>query len=169
MASHPESDRPQASLRGWGMPGDDAPRNSGEPADPPAGGEQDHNHSGARRLASDLTPEEFDELVSEGLDLIPRQLADQIDNVVILVEDEALPEQGEDELLGLYEGIPLTERDSWLTAGSLPDRIMIFRGPTIRYCEYADEVAQEVAITVAHEIAHYFGIDDERLEELGWG
>nr|WP_227994026.1 metallopeptidase family protein [Pseudactinotalea sp. HY160] len=116
-----------------------------------------------------MTTDEFDELVSEGLDLIPTRLTDQIDNAVILVEDEPTEEQGDENLLGLYEGTPLTERDSWWAAGSLPDRITIFRGPIIRYCDYADEVAEEVAITVAHEIAHHFGIDDDRLEELGWG
>lgn len=122
-----------------------------------------------RRPASDLTEEEFDDLVADGLDLIPTRLTDQIDNAVILVENEPTEEQGDGNLLGLYEGTPLTERDSWWAAGSLPDRITIFRGPIMRYCDYADEVAEEVAITVAHEIAHHFGIDDDRLDELGWG
>ncbi|MPV51482.1 hypothetical protein GCG21_16000 [Pseudactinotalea sp. HY160] len=159
------SDSPDPAA-GWGVPDGVAPHPGGSPAERPGEGGEDHTD---RRLATDLTTDEFDELVSEGLDLIPTRLTDQIDNAVILVEDEPTEEQGDENLLGLYEGTPLTERDSWWAAGSLPDRITIFRGPIIRYCDYADEVAEEVAITVAHEIAHHFGIDDDRLEELGWG
>ncbi|WP_454778654.1 metallopeptidase family protein [Georgenia muralis] len=119
-----------------------------------------------------MTQEAFDEAVAEALDLIPVELAEQMDNVVVLVEDEPTAEQlegNEDEdLLGIYEGTPLTERDSWWAAGSLPDRITIFRGPTLRLCESAEEVVEEVAITVVHEVAHHFGIDDARLHDLGW-
>ncbi|RPF27291.1 putative Zn-dependent protease with MMP-like domain [Georgenia muralis] len=120
----------------------------------------------------DMTQEAFDEAVAEALDLIPVELTEQMDNVVVLVEDEPTAEQlegSEDEdLLGIYEGTPLTERDSWWAAGSLPDRITIFRGPTLRLCESAEEVVEEVAITVVHEVAHHFGIDDARLHDLGW-
>ena len=120
----------------------------------------------------DMTQEAFEEAVAEALDLIPVELAEQMDNVVVLVEDEPTAEQlegNEDEdLLGIYEGTPLTERDSWWAAGSLPDRITIFRGPTLRLCESAEEVVEEVAITVVHEVAHHFGIDDARLHDLGW-
>jgi predicted Zn-dependent protease with MMP-like domain len=117
-----------------------------------------------------MTREAFEEAVSEALDLIPQELADRMDNVVVLVEDEPTAEQlaGEEDLLGIYEGTPLTERDSWWAAGSLPDRITIFRGPTLRMCESEDEVVEEVAVTVVHEVAHHFGIDDARLHELGW-
>ncbi|MCK6209698.1 metallopeptidase family protein [Georgenia sp. EYE_87] len=117
-----------------------------------------------------MTREAFEEAVSEALDLIPQELADRMDNVVVLVEDEPTAEQlaGEEDLLGIYEGTPLTERDSWWAAGSLPDRITIFRGPTLRMCESEDEVVEEVAVTVVHEVAHHFGIDDDRLHELGW-
>ncbi|WP_246006267.1 metallopeptidase family protein [Georgenia muralis] len=119
-----------------------------------------------------MTQEAFDEAVAEALDLIPVELTEQMDNVVVLVEDEPTAEQlegSEDEdLLGIYEGTPLTERDSWWAAGSLPDRITIFRGPTLRLCESAEEVVEEVAITVVHEVAHHFGIDDARLHDLGW-
>ncbi|MDX5400408.1 MAG: metallopeptidase family protein, partial [Actinomycetes bacterium] len=69
---------------------------------------------------------------------------------------------------GLYEGTPLTERGEWWATGALPDRILIFRGPTLRMCESVEEVIDEVRITVAHEIAHHFGFDDDRLVELGW-
>lgn len=112
-----------------------------------------------------MTPERFDELVSDALDLIPPELAAAIDNVVVLVADRD-PE--DPELLGLYQGIALTERD--LTyAGALPDTITIFRESLLEICDTEDDVVEEVAITVIHEIAHHFGIDDERLHELGWG
>jgi predicted Zn-dependent protease with MMP-like domain len=118
----------------------------------------------------DMSRDDFEEAVSEALDLIPPELAEKMDNVVVLVEDEPTVEQlgGEEDLLGIYEGTPLTERDSWWAAGSLPDRITIFRGPTLRMCETEEEVVEEVAVTVVHEVAHHFGIDDARLHELGW-
>ncbi len=114
----------------------------------------------------DMTREEFEDAVRDALDEIPEELAEQMDNVVVLVEDD--PPADDPELLGLYEGIPLTERgDSW-AAGALPDRITIYRRPTLALCESRDEVVDEVAVTVVHEIAHHFGIDDVRLHELGW-
>jgi predicted Zn-dependent protease with MMP-like domain len=113
-----------------------------------------------------MTREDFEEAVSDALDEVPPELTELMDNVVILVEEE--PPDGQD-LFGIYEGTPLTERDSWWAAGSLPDRITIFRGPTLRACDTEDDVIDEIAITVVHEIAHHFGIDDERLHELGWG
>ncbi|MEA2202687.1 MAG: hypothetical protein QOI89_3367 [Solirubrobacteraceae bacterium] len=115
-----------------------------------------------------MTPEEFEEAVADGLDSIPPELAAEMDNVVILVDAEP-PEGQEPSLLGLYEGTPLTERGSWWAAGSLPDRITIFRGPTLRMCATRDEVVAEVAVTVVHEIAHHFGIGEQRLHDLGWG
>jgi predicted Zn-dependent protease with MMP-like domain len=109
--------------------------------------------------------ERFEELVAEALDEVPPELMSLMDNVVILVEDD--PEDGRD-LLGLYEGYALTSR-GWNYAGVLPDRITIYRNPTLRICETEDDVVEEVATTVVHEIAHHFGIADERLHELGWG
>jgi predicted Zn-dependent protease with MMP-like domain len=106
-----------------------------------------------------------EELVGAALDLIPPGLAKAIDNVVILVEDHH-PE--DPDLLGLYEGVALTERDSSY-AGSLPDTVTIYREPLLDMCDTEADVVEEVAITVIHEIAHHFGIDDERLHELGWG
>ena len=73
-----------------------------------------------------------------------------------------------DQVLARGVGTPLTERGEWY-AGVLPDRISIYMGPTLRYCESREDVVHEVAVTVVHEIAHHFGIDDERLHELGWG
>jgi predicted Zn-dependent protease with MMP-like domain len=112
-----------------------------------------------------MDSERFEELVSDALDLIPPQLARAIDNVVVLVSDR---HPDDPDLLGLYEGIALTERDSSY-GGALPDTITIFRGPLLEICETDEDVIAEVAITVIHEMAHHFGIDDERLHELGWG
>ncbi|TDZ94671.1 Possibl zinc metallo-peptidase [Mycobacteroides salmoniphilum] len=111
-----------------------------------------------------MSEQRFEELVSDALDAVPPKLAAAIDNVVVLVQDRH-PE--DPELLGLYEGIALTERDSFY-AGALPDTITIYREPLLEMCSSDDEVVDEVTITVIHEIAHHFGIDDERLHQLGW-
>ncbi|MER5384323.1 metallopeptidase family protein [Streptomyces sp. NPDC002688] len=113
----------------------------------------------------EMTRETFEELVSQALDQIPPELTRVMDNVAVFVEDE--PPADDPELLGLYEGTPLTDRGEWY-AGVLPDRISIYMGPTLRMCETPDAVVHEVAVTVIHEVAHHFGIDDERLHELGW-
>lgn len=114
----------------------------------------------------DMSRERFEELVGEALDEVPTELLSMMNNVVILVEDA--PPDGEADLLGLYEGQALTER-GWDYAGVLPDRITIFRLPTLQACDTENDVVDEVAVTVVHEIAHHFGIDDQRLHELGWG
>lgn len=113
-----------------------------------------------------MTEQEFDAAVGDALDDVPAELLGLMSNVVFLVEDE--PPPGEPDLLGVYDGTPLTERYEGWAAGALPDRITIFRGPTLRMCQSRDEVLDEVAVTVVHEIAHHFGIDDDRLHELGW-
>ena len=107
----------------------------------------------------------FEALVADALDAVPAELMALLDNVVVLVED-ANPD--EPDLLGLYEGYALTER-GWDYGGALPDRIMIYREPLSAMCSTAEEVVEEVTITVVHEIAHHFGIDDDRLHDLGWG
>ena len=112
-----------------------------------------------------MTPQRFEELVSDALDLIPPDLAQAIDNVVVLVEGRH-PE--EPDLLGLYQGIAPTERDTTY-AGALPDTITIYRESLLEMCDSEEDVVEEVAITVIHELAHHFGIDDDRLHELGWG
>jgi len=144
---------------------------------------------------------EFEEAVADALDLVPPELTALMDNVVVLVEDDAPAE--DPELLGVYEGVPLTERDLHWAAGALPDRITIFRNPIMAFCAEIDGEADEcgaegcecepdadpeprpfteaaararfeeilrdeISVTVIHEIAHHFGIDDERLHELGW-
>src|SRR3954447_22803729 len=103
----------------------------------------------------EMSREHFEELVGEALDEVPAELLNVMNNVVILVEDR--PTDGSDDLLGLYEGHALTER-GWDYAGVLPDRITIYRLPTLGVCETETDVVDEVAIAVVHEIAHHFGI-----------
>ena len=110
-----------------------------------------------------MSPQEFEELVSDALDTLPPELAGQFSNVVVVVEDEN-PE--EPDILGLYEGIALTERDNY--SGVLPDRISLYRIPLCLMAEDLDHLVEEIAITVVHEFAHHVGIDDDRLHELGW-
>ncbi|MFI6324316.1 metallopeptidase family protein [Nonomuraea sp. NPDC050556] len=111
----------------------------------------------------EVSRQKFEELVAEALDTIPPELTAQMKNVVVEVVDDP-PEPN---LLGLYTGIPLTERGDWYSA-VLPDRIEIYRNPICEICDTEDDVIDEVQITVVHEIAHHFGIDDDRLHELGW-
>jgi predicted Zn-dependent protease with MMP-like domain len=112
-----------------------------------------------------MSADRFEELVGDALDLIPPELARAIDNVVVLIE----PRNPDDpHLLGLYHGIALTERDSHY-GGALPDTVTIYQDAILAICNSESEVVEEVAITVIHEIAHYFGIDEDRLHELGWG
>ncbi len=108
--------------------------------------------------------EQFEQYVGDALDGLPDEILDLLDNVVILVEDAHETE----DLLGLYEGIPRTERDEY-GGFELPDRVTLFR---LALCDYArdlDELIHEVRVTVVHELAHHLGIDDDRLHELGWG
>jgi predicted Zn-dependent protease with MMP-like domain len=110
--------------------------------------------------------EEFEALVDRALDSIPDEIAVLVQNVVVLVEDDAPPE--DPHLLGLYDGVALTERESNY-GGQLPDRILIFRKPLLAMCRDRDELIEEIGITVVHEVAHHFGIDDDRLHALGYG
>jgi predicted Zn-dependent protease with MMP-like domain len=144
------------------------------PADEPAVAlEPDHTVSPASELANAVEPDRpvvmtrqrFDELVSDALDQIPAPLTHAMDNVVVLVEDE---HPDDPDLLGLYEGVALTERSSSY-AGVLPDRITVYRDPVLAVCADEDEVVHEVLVTVVHEVAHHFGLDDDALHELGWG
>jgi predicted Zn-dependent protease with MMP-like domain len=114
----------------------------------------------------EVTREEFEGLVADALDGIPAELTAAMSNVAVLVEDD--PPADDPFLLGLYVGTPLTERGSWY-AGVLPDRITIYRRPILAVCRSPQEVVEQVRITVVHEVAHHFGIDDERLHELGYG
>ncbi|MGB3769821.1 MAG: metallopeptidase family protein [Rhodococcus sp. (in: high G+C Gram-positive bacteria)] len=110
-----------------------------------------------------MTESEFDDAVGDALDTLPDELAAFMSNVVVLVEDEHPTE----DLLGLYEGVALTERFDY--SGHLPDVITIYRLPILDIAEDASDARREIAVTVAHEIGHHFGIDDDRLHELGFG
>jgi predicted Zn-dependent protease with MMP-like domain len=114
----------------------------------------------------EMPRDRFEELVATALDEVPAELTALIDNCVVLVEDD--PPAHDPDLLGVYDGTPLTERDTGYTM-TLPDRITIFRHPTLAMCETEEEVVAEVRVTVVHEIAHHFGIEDDRLDELGYG
>ena len=113
----------------------------------------------------EMTQARFEELVADALDLLPAKFAAAMNNVVVLIEDRDPSDPG---LLGLYDGVALTERDSNY-AGVLPDRITLYREALLEMCGSEQEVVDEVAVTVLHEIAHHFGIDDETLHSLGWG
>jgi predicted Zn-dependent protease with MMP-like domain len=108
---------------------------------------------------------EFERLVEAALDDIPDEIARQVDNVVVLVEDD--PPADEPDLLGVYDGVSLTERTH--DHSGLPDRITVFRRPLMEMCRDRDELVHEIGVTVVHEVAHHFGIDDDRLHELGYG
>ncbi|WP_229052302.1 metallopeptidase family protein [Aeromicrobium sp. Leaf350] len=113
----------------------------------------------------EVDEDRFVELAEAALATLPPELASLLDNVALFVEDDAPAE--EPDLLGLYDGVALTERDTTY-GGVLPDRILIFRRPTLAICETEQDVVEEVHITVVHEIAHHFGIDDDRLHDLGY-
>lgn len=111
-----------------------------------------------------ISAERFEQLVGEALDEIPDELWDRFANVAVVVEDQ---NPDDPDLLGLYMGIPLTER--WDYAGVLPDRIAIYRIPLCLMCSDDEELVQEIRITVVHELAHHVGIGEDQLHELGWG
>lgn len=114
-------------------------------------------------LQLDLT--EFERLVVDELDLLPDDMVDGLENIIFVVEDR--PEDGTLNTLGLYDGVALTERDQY-GFGEMPDRIILYREPLLALCRDLDELRDEVHITLVHEIAHFYGIDDDRLHELGW-
>lgn len=113
--------------------------------------------------------EEFEELVARALDGLPEEFADLLDNVAVVVEEEPTDEELEsvglepeiDDLFGLYQGIPLSERDTFYDA--LPDRVVIYRGPILRACTSRREVVREIRDTVVHELGHHFGLDEEDM------
>ena len=106
----------------------------------------------------------FEERVAKVVESLPPELRTAIRNVEITVEDE---HPDDPDLFGLYEGVPLPERGDW--AGALPDRIRIFRLPLVESFPDPGELEREIRVTVLHELAHYFGIDEDRLDELGYG
>jgi predicted Zn-dependent protease with MMP-like domain len=112
-----------------------------------------------------LTPEDFERLVIDELDLLPDDMVDGLENVIFVVEDR--PEDGSLDTLGLYDGVALTERGQY-GFGEMPDRIILYREPLLAIVADLDELRDEVHVTLVHEIAHFYGIDDDRLHELGW-
>jgi predicted Zn-dependent protease with MMP-like domain len=117
-----------------------------------------------------MNESEFESIVAETLAALPAWVREALQNVSVLVEEVAgddLDPDGEG-LLGLYTGTPLTERESG-NAGELPDVIYLFRRPHLELELTGDELREEIAATLIHEIAHYFGIDDDHLDEIGWG
>jgi predicted Zn-dependent protease with MMP-like domain len=115
------------------------------------------------RRVIDVEPERFEEMVAAALDSLPEDLGRLMRNVAVTVEHGPGPRG----LLGLYQGVPLTSRTTQY-AGVLPDRITIYRLAICAICQTPDEVVEQVRRTVIHEVAHHFGIGDERLRELGW-
>ncbi len=112
----------------------------------------------------EVPEDRFEQLVADALDSLPEALGRHMDNVWVTVED--FDREGRS-LLGLYEGVPLTEREAY-GGLAVPDRITIFRLPICAHCRTEDDVVEMVRETVIHEVAHHFGIDDDRLDELGW-
>jgi predicted Zn-dependent protease with MMP-like domain len=111
----------------------------------------------------DVAPDRFEEMVGTALDSLPPRLGRVMRNVAVVVDNDS-HQLG---LLGLYEGVPLTERTHSYSA-VLPDRITIYRRAICAICRSEDQVVEEVRRTVIHEVGHHFGIDDARLHELGW-
>ncbi|MFF1541459.1 metallopeptidase family protein [Microbacterium sp. NPDC058269] len=113
----------------------------------------------------DMDAAAFEELVIDELDQLPDDMVEGLENVVFVVEDR--PEDGSLDLLGLYDGLALTDRTQY-GMGELPDRIVVYREPHLAQCETEEELRDEVHTTLVHEIAHFYGIDDEQLHEMGW-
>ncbi len=114
----------------------------------------------------EMSERSFETLVTDALDSLPDPFAQLIDNLIVVIEDHNAEEP---DLLGLYEGTPLTEREAYGSGLELPDRVTIYRLSLLDFCRDEEELRHEVQVTVVHEIAHHFGIDDDRLHELGWG
>jgi predicted Zn-dependent protease with MMP-like domain len=116
-------------------------------------------------VSLDLSPDEFEKIVIDELDDLPDEMVDGLENLVFVTEDR--PADGSLDLLGLYEGIALTDRGQY-GFGELPDRIVLYREPLLAVADTLDELRDEVHVTLVHEIAHYYGIDDDELHRLGW-
>lgn len=123
-----------------------------------------------------MSDAEFESAVQDAIDSIPDEFLDELENVAIVVADEpdeidfegdGLYAEGGD-LLGLYEGMSLAERDSGYGYGDCPDTITIFKGPHERLTGSREDIIEEVRRTVVHEIAHYFGMDEDQVDEMGY-
>jgi predicted Zn-dependent protease with MMP-like domain len=116
-----------------------------------------------------VPPEEFEALVEQALEGLPAELAELLENVAVMVEEEPDPEdlealemEPDEELFGLYQGIPLDERTSFYQ-GAMPDRVFIYRGPILRCCDSRRQVIREIRDTVVHELGHHFGLEEEDM------
>ena len=114
----------------------------------------------------DVSAEDFERLVIDELDLLPDEMVEGLENLVFVTEDR--PEDGSLDVLGLYDGVAVTERGQY-GFGELPDRIILYREPLLAVAADIDELKDQIHVTLVHEIAHYYGIDDQQLHELGWG
>ncbi len=120
---------------------------------------------------TDVSEEQFEAMVSDALDSIPPELADEFVNVAVVVEDWPTAAQLDGRsgtLLGLYEGVSLPSRSPLGYSGVMPDRITIFRGPLCALARDEEDLVRQVRVTVLHEVGHYFGMSESRLRELGW-
>ena len=116
-------------------------------------------------MTLEVDEREFERLVVDELDALPDEMVEGLENVVFVTENR--PEDGSLDLLGLYEGVAITERGQY-GFGELPDRIVLFREPLLAVSEDLEELKDQIHVTLVHEIAHYYGIDDDHLHELGW-
>lgn len=112
-----------------------------------------------------VTQEEFEAMINDALDTIPDEFAKHMTNMVVLARDF---NDDDPTLLGLFEGVPLTEQHSNHT-GFLPDAVFVYKNALEAMCSDSDELREEVKITVLHEVGHYFGLEEHELHELGWG
>ena len=113
----------------------------------------------------EMDADAFERLVIDELDQLPDDMVDGLDNIVFVVEDR--PEDGSLDLFGLYDGWALTERDRY-GVGELPDRIIVYRGPLVRDFRTRKAIRRQIRITILHEIAHFFGLDERRIRRLGY-
>jgi predicted Zn-dependent protease with MMP-like domain len=116
-------------------------------------------------VSLDLTADEFEKIVIDELDELPDEMVDGLENLVFVTEDR--PADGSLDLLGLYEGVAHTERGQY-GFGELPDRIVLYREPLLAVADTLDDLRDEIHVTLVHEIAHFYGIDDDELHRLGW-
>lgn len=116
--------------------------------------------------ADEVDAQRFERMVIDELDLLPDDMVDGLDNLIFVTEDR--PEDGSLDVLGLYDGVALTERGNY-GFGELPDRIILYREPLLSISSDLSELTEQIHVTLVHEIAHFYGIDDAQLHELGWG
>ncbi len=117
-------------------------------------------------VVHDLSLDEFEKIVGDEIEALPNEMVAGLDNVVFAVEDR--PSNEQPDLLGVYDGIALTERGQY-GFGEVPDRIVLYRETHQALCDDVAELRKQIHVTLVHEIAHFFGIDDDKLHELGWG